>query len=115
MGGPATPQPQLAPGEGAPSSSQYPGVPVDGSNVEMPPAVPDPAPAADESTFTPPQLLGPFNDRTASRPSVDVWHAVYRQPATAAKVSSATERPTAPQRSQAEIDAEGWYSVPATR
>jgi hypothetical protein len=99
--------------EAAPSSSQYPGTPVEGSTPETPPAVPDPAPAADESTLNAPQLLGPFNDQTASRPSVDVWHAVYRQPAETANVSTAA-KPTS-QPSQAEIDAQGWYSVPAAR
>jgi hypothetical protein len=103
--------------EGAPSSAQYPGTPVEGSGAgaaaETPPAVPDPAPAADESTLNAPQLLGPFNDQTASRPSVDVWHAVYRQPAAIAKVNTSAK--PAPPRSQAEVDAEGWYSVPAAR
>jgi hypothetical protein len=108
----------MAPNEGVPSSSQYPGTPVQGSGATqpaVPAAAPDPAPVPDAATFNAPQLLGPNNDRTASRTTVDVWNAVYHQPAKTATVSHETARPAAPQRSQAEINAEGWYSVPVTK
>lgn len=103
------------------SSSNYP-------NVE-PPKNPqyntDPGPTAPGSTSTnktnestylePPALYNP-GDRTAQSsstkpinraPSVNVWNAVYREPISVENTSTTTGK------SQAEIDAEGWNSVPA--
>jgi hypothetical protein len=117
-GGSSLPQPEIGPNEAAPSEAQYPGTPVDGGGATpdvAPPATPDPAPTGEASTFNAPQLLGPGNDRTANRPSVDVWNAVYQRPVAKATVSHTAKRAVAPQRTQAEIDAEGWYSVPAAR
>ncbi len=100
----------MTPQEAAPAQQSYPGTPV------TPPAVaaPDPGPAADDaSTYFPaPQLLGPTNDRTANRPTVDVWNAVYHQPAKAASVSTTVAKPAAIVRTRSQIDAEGWQSVP---
>lgn len=95
--GPATPQPQLAPSEGAPFESQY---------QETKKATTDPSPESDSSTyFEAPKLFNP-QDRTASRSSVDVHNAAYRQPAT---------NHTASHASASETDANGWYAVPADR
>lgn len=81
-----------------------------------------PGPAADEiepqadpnASFDAPRLLDPngvqAGDRTANRPTVDVHNAVYRQPARTAAVNTTTARPIA--KTQAEIDMEGWVSVP---
>lgn len=109
-----TPQPQLTPQEAAPLRSNYP-------DVTPPVSTPDPGPAtqpSDSSTyFEPPALFIP-GDRTASAetakpinraPSVNVWNAVYRQPVEVDNVST----DGASLRSQAEIDAVGWSSVPA--
>jgi hypothetical protein len=67
----------------------------------------DPA-ATDSSTlyeFQAPPLLGPQNDRTAHRPTVDIHNAVYRQPARqAVRVSTTVAK--APLD-----DANGWESV----
>ena len=103
--GPATPQPQLAPSEGTPSSSQYE---TNKLQIDEKPIDPAPAPAAegDSSTyFEAPKLFSP-QDRTANRPSVDVHDAVYRQPATYQGVSQA---------SAVEVDANGWYAVSGDR
>jgi len=99
--GPPTPQPRLIPNEPAPSRSNYP----------------DPQPQEDLSTnttFEAPQLLDP-NDRTAQRassgsPTVGVWNAVYRK--SSGRVNQISSKPA---RTQAEIDAEGWQSVPRSR
>jgi hypothetical protein len=108
-----TPKPELAPGEGGQSSSNYP-------NVEPPknPQYPDPGPAstdkASESTYLEPPALFIPGDRTAQHesakpinraPSVNVWNAVYREPINVENTSTG--------QSQAEIDAAGWSSVPA--
>lgn len=100
--GPATPQPQLAPSEGAPSNSQY-----ETQRMEIDEEPEDPAPATENGSstyFEAPKLFSP-QDRTAGRPSVDVHHAVYRQPASYRGVSQAS----------ATADANGWYAVPADR
>jgi hypothetical protein len=112
-----TAQPQLTPQEAAPLRSNYPDVtPPQGTQQT------DPGPAAEEDKssksstyFEPPALYIP-TDRTAEEetvkpanraPSVNVWNAVYRQQVDADNVSTTTAR------SQAEIDAAGWSSVPA--
>lgn len=104
----------MTPQEAAPAAGDYPGYPV---NPAPSSPTPDPAPAADDAStyLAPPQLLGPSNDRTANRPTVDVHNAVYRQPATTAAVSSAVAKPVTSVRTEAQIDAEGWESVPASR
>jgi hypothetical protein len=67
--------------------------------------------------------LGPQNDRTANRPTVDIHDAVYRQPARKATVgtttvakpltpaSTAAPQTAAPQTAAPQTDANGWYSV----
>jgi hypothetical protein len=119
VGGVQTPKPELAPGEGVgSSSSNYP-------NVEPPknPQYTDPGPAtpgsttndkSTESTYLEPPALFIPGDRTAQHetakpvnraPSVNVWNAVYREPINVENTSTG--------KSQAEIDAAGWSSVPA--
>ncbi len=101
--GPATPQPELAPNEGAPSGSQYESNRME---IEEKPVEPAPLPADDASTyFEAPKLFSP-QDRSASRPSVDVHDAVYRQPAAYRGVSDA---------SPVEVDANGWYAISGDR
>jgi len=103
-GGRPTPQPSLAPDEAVPDSSQYdvqrPATDDDSS------ADPTPIPEEDSSTsLEAPRLFDP-RDRTASRsPTVDVQHAVYRQPASSQGIS----------HSRVEVDAHGWYAVPPSR
>jgi hypothetical protein len=123
-GQPETPPPSLKPPvEAAPEDRTYGnGSEADGAGAEQS-VVPSPeaddaaAPEAegaaagneDQSTsldLQAPPLLGPQNDRTANRPTVDVHNAVYRQPArTAARVSTTAAKAT-PQ-----VEANGWYSV----
>jgi len=130
--GPQTPQPSLAPqpapAQPAPLDSRYesnrPAQPEIGSGVDDVDPLDDidPGPVkeeADSSTYyhNAPQLLDP-RDRTAStsnsrrKPTVEVWNAVYRQTATNRQVSQSSSRR---ERSQAEIDAEGWNAVPRDR
>jgi hypothetical protein len=116
-----TSQPALTPQEAAPLQSRYPDVtPPANSPLKQQ----DPGPAAEEkatessSYFEAPALFIP-GDKTAENtvkpvnraPSVDVWNAVYRGPAKNDNVSTTTYKAEA--RTQAEIDAEGWSSVPA--
>lgn len=129
--GPATPQPTLA-DEPAPAGGTYgtqrvetpgtgttggaaPGATEEKSAIEPKPMSDDePAADGDTSTFSAPPLLGPQNDRTANRPTVDIHDAVYRQPARKASVGTTTvakplthvSSPAAPA-----TDANGWYSV----
>ena len=114
--GSQTPQPQLTPQEAAPLQSNYPET-TSPQNTQKP----DPGPAteqkpSDSSTYLQPPALFIPGDRTAQMetakpvnraPSVNVWNAVYREPVNADKASTSTGR------SQAEIDAAGWSSVPA--
>lgn len=106
---PITPQPQLNETTPTPYGSNFPS-----SGATTPVAAPGPA-AEDgkgASYLEPPQLLGPNGDRTANRPSVDVWTAVYRGPATARSTStSATAAPIQTRPTQAELDAQGWHAV----
>lgn len=85
----------------------------------------DPGPAeaeSDSSTwYNAPRLLDP-RDRTALRtyksrqPTVDVNTAIYRNDNSRQRVNHTTARRTAPRApTQAEIDAEGWSSVPSGR
>lgn len=116
-----TPQPQITPQEAAPLRSNYPA-----TTPPPNPQTPDPGPAAEQKPsesstyFEPPALFLP-GDRTARQetakpvnraPSVNVWNAVYREPVNAdnASISNASQGVG---RSQAEIDAAGWSSVPA--
>lgn len=135
-----TPQPQLTPQEAAPLRSNYPDVTPPQNNgaqnnngsqnngQNTAPRQQDPGPAADDkaadssSYFEAPALFIP-GDRTAQEPpfkranrapSVDVWTAVYHAPADADhadNISTTSFKPAT--RTQAEIDAEGWSSVPA--
>ena len=111
-----TPQPALTPQEAAPLRSNYPDVTPPESTQQIDPGPATETKPTESSTyFEPPALFIP-NDRTAERetvkpvsraPSVNVWNAVYRQQVDADNVSTTTGR------SQAEIDASGWSSVPA--
>jgi hypothetical protein len=127
-GQPETPPPSLKPPVPTPSDSTYGsgtnGTGTNGSSAaEEKSVVPSPGedhatgpeaeppldPAADASTsldLQAPPLLGPQNDRTANRPTVDVHNAVYRQPVRAAARVSTTAAKATPQ-----VDANGWYSV----
>ncbi len=119
--GPQTPQPQLQTqpqvpqGESAFQSFKPEGEPDATTNEngasETPdqPVFPGPGPSEEEAStyLDPPQLFNP-KDVTASRSmSTSVWTAVYRKPVTG---TVSTQQPVS--RSQAEIDAEGWSSVP---
>jgi len=124
--GSQTPQPYLSPEEAAPLRSQYPpenGSQSNGSSNRVNGSgnrntgTRDPGPATnnqnqeDASTYLePPQLYNPSpKDRTARRgASVEVWNAVYHKPVTTSSVSE-----TSDSRTQAEIDADGWTSVPS--
>jgi hypothetical protein len=116
-----TPQPGLGVDEPIPDASQYdtnrpPATSSDAGTPSGSGAV-DPGPAPEETNtdsstyFDAPHLLQPGNDRTAHRPTVDVHHAVYRQPARATKASVTTVAKPVSAPSQAELDAEGWASV----
>jgi hypothetical protein len=117
MSGNQTPQPALTPQEAAPLRSNYP---QQNSTQEDSTKTPDPGPAAtkpsESSTYLEPPALFIPGDRTAQHetakpvnraPSVNVWNAVYREPAGVDNVSTSTGA------TQAEIDAQGWHSVPA--
>lgn len=129
--GPSTPQPTLA-DEPAPGTGSYgaqrpetpgtgttggaaPGATGEKSAIEPKPMSDDePAAETDTSSFSAPPLLGPSNDRTANRPTVDIHDAVYRQPARKASVGTTTvAKPLTPVSSPAApaTDANGWYSV----
>ena len=131
-----TGQPQLTPQEAAPLQSNYPDVTPPQNNgtnnsqlnnaapQQQQQQRPDPGPAeqnsSDASTyFEAPALFSP-GDRTAQQPTVkpanraptvDVWNAVYRGTGANDNVSTASHTSSAP--TQAEIDAQGWSSVPA--
>ena len=131
--GPPTPQPALTPEPAPPAgSSTYgtnrpetpaadatkgPEAPVEKSTLVPSPESDlgdEPAkPASDTSTFQAPPLLGPQNDRTANRPTVDIHDAVYRQPARKATVGTTTvAKPLTPASTASpQTDANGWYSV----
>jgi hypothetical protein len=102
------------PDETAPKNSQYPQDPG-----PAPPEETEEKAGDSSSYFEAPALFIP-GDRTARQetvkpanraPSVDVWNAVYRGPVNNDSVSTTSFKSTA--RTQAEIDAEGWSSVPA--
>jgi hypothetical protein len=117
--GSQTPQPELAPGEGVgSSSSNYPNVEPPKNSQYSDPGPSDPGSKAtdkaSESTYLEPPALFIPGDRTAQHetakpvnraPSVNVWNAVYREPINVENTSTG--------KSQAEIDAAGWSSVPA--
>ncbi len=117
VNGNQTPQPALTPQEAAPLRSYYPQ--PQNSTQEHNVTTPDPGPATEKpsesSTYLEPPALFIPGDRTAQEtakpvnraPSVNVWNAVYREPANADSVSTTTGA------TQAEIDAAGWHSVPA--
>ena len=117
--GQQTPQPQLTEPP-TPADSQYrtqrlPTEP-DRPEAAAPPAGADPGPATDEDDPDAsyyPRLLSPVNDRTASRPTVDVWNAVYRKPVSMQQTSLRSEAAPQPtrERTQAEIDADAWHGV----
>jgi len=119
--GPSTPQPHLNPDEPAPSRSNFtPSTPA-GSGTRGEKSIVDPLDKQDplppenpdtNTSFEAPRLFDP-SDRTALRPSsssptVDVWNAVYRKSSTDQVIPTSFK----PKRTQAEIDADGWQSVP---
>lgn len=131
--GPPTPQPELAteppPAAGtspyganrqetpAADETKGPEAPVEKSTLAPQPMTDagdetaTPA-ASDSSTFKAPPLLGPQNNRTANRPTVDIHDAVYRQPARKATVGTTTvAKPLTPASTAPQADANGWYSV----
>lgn len=108
--------PALTPQEAAPLRSDYPPASDPASDEVVPQN--DPGPSESSTYFEAPKLFNP-QDRTAQNnsnrakpinrsPSVDVWTAVYSKPVTTDNISTTTTK-----RSQAEIDAAGWHSVPA--
>ncbi|WP_148073211.1 hypothetical protein [Bythopirellula goksoeyrii] len=108
--------PALTPQEAAPLRSDYPPASDPASDDVVPQN--DPGPSESSTYFEAPKLFNP-QDRTAQNnsnrakpinrsPSVDVWTAVYSKPVTTDNISTTTTK-----RSQAEIDAAGWHSVPA--
>jgi hypothetical protein len=129
--GPQTPQPSYTPAP-APAPSQYESQrPAQKSETSeatddadpLDKFDPGPTQEGDSSTyFNAPRLLDP-RDRTArsfqqrSKPTVDVWTAVYRGAANSHKASQTSNRSSAKpkansrSRTQAEIDAEGWTAV----
>lgn len=126
--GPQTSQPDFRQvPEAAPDRSQYQSnraIQDDGNPAGddvVPPVQEYPEPAETESDsstwYNAPQLLDP-RDRTAvrtyksRRPTVDVRTAVYRNPTPNQRVSQTSGRRA---RTQAEIDADGWSSVPSGR
>jgi hypothetical protein len=125
-----TSQPALTPQEAAPLRSNYPDVVPQQNNgsqnngTQQQHQHQDPGPAAEQNPsnsstyFEAPALFIP-GDRTAQQetvkpvnraPSVDVWNAVYHGPASNDSVSNTSFK--APTRTQAEIDAEGWSTIP---
>ncbi len=104
--GPNTGQPALGPNEQVPTQSNYPSLKPTPAPVPESSA-PEAAPADSNTLLEAPRLLDP-RDRTASRPSVDVWNAVYSQPVTRQAVSQTSYKPT-------NTDADGWSSVPSNR
>jgi hypothetical protein len=125
--GPATPQPELSgavpepadrsygtqrptANDGATGTSEAEKSVVPGPAPEDDAAGPEADPAASTDSKTSydleaPPLLGPQNDRTANRPTVDIHNAVYRQPARqATRVSTTAAKAALP-------DANGWESV----
>jgi hypothetical protein len=116
-----TSQPSLTPQEAAPLQSRYPDVtpPTNSTQQQDPGPAAESKPSDASSYFEAPALFIP-GDKTAQRetvkpanraPSVDVWNAVYRGPVSNDNVSMTSYK--ADTRTQAEIDAEGWSSVPA--
>ncbi len=98
---PQTPQPALRPDERIPASTRYPSESPESDDTSN-----DPSPEADASTYLEaPRLFNP-RDRSASRPTVDVHNAVYRQPVTNHAASHAPAR---------EVDAYGWSAVSTNR
>jgi len=118
--GPPTPQPQLSPNEPVPSQSNYPTPTPAGTSGQSENNFVDPQPLESPNTntsFEAPRLLDP-SDRTAQRPrsngpTVDVWNAVYHKSSNdkgnETPIHQTSGKPT---RTQAEIDADGWQSVP---
>jgi hypothetical protein len=118
---PTAPTPGSGPNAAAGSTTPTSPVPSTDGKAPYPAPAPQPesAEAADSNTYlAPPRLLDPA-DRSARRPSThrsqvnaDVHTAIYQKPVSSTTASSQFIWQTAnPQRSQAEIDADGWQSV----
>ncbi|MBX3426982.1 MAG: hypothetical protein KF688_14995 [Pirellulales bacterium] len=101
--GEQTPQPRIEP---TPASPQY-----DVNRPQTPPADPAPVEEEDAAASHYPSLLKPANDRTASRPSVDVWNAVYQRPARQDQVSTsaAATEVQSRERTSAELNSDLWH------
>lgn len=123
---PPIPQPALPANEPAPAAQNYGAQRPASETPAVAPAAeksvidPTPAPDADAATdgtstsfeFKAPPLLGPQNDRTANRPTVDIHDAVYRQPARKANVSTTTvAKPVTPVSTAPQAAASGWTTV----
>jgi hypothetical protein len=110
-GEPPTPTPALKPATPEPGESGYLG---NGNGTALDPHPEDEVNGTNTSfDLEAPPLIGPLNDRTANRPTVDVRTAIYRRPAPASSIGASTLRSAAKQPTQAEIDAEGWAASPA--
>ena len=132
---PGLPQPRLTPEVAAPTGQEYGAQrPADASGTTSGTSpensVVAPGPAAEEDAtgpeaetgaetdsstfydFQAPPLLGPQNDRTANRPTVDVHNAVYSQPVRQARVSTTVAKVATQSSVAPGTDANGWYSVP---
>jgi len=117
--GPPTPQPALVPNEPAPAQSNYPATGTGQGTVDPLDPIPEVSPNTD-TTFEAPRLFDP-SDRTAQRsssngPTVDVWNAVYQKTGSERVKQMAFQQTNGKSsRTQAEIDADGWQSVPRSR
>lgn len=132
--GPPTPQPELATEPPPAGTSPYDAnrqqtpatsevekpvekstlAPQPMSDAESDSAVPAGGDTSTSIEFHAPPLLGPQNDRTANRPTVDVHNAVYRQPVRKATVGATTTaaKPLSSAPAAPQMDANGWYAVP---
>ena len=98
---PPTPQPTLPSDVPIPDNSRY-----ESQRQETDDSTNDPSPEADSSTYIePPKLFRP-RDRSASRPTVEVHNAVYRQPV-ANHSASHSSKPV--------VDEHGWSAVSSAK
>jgi hypothetical protein len=102
---------QEATGAGAAPSP----LPDDGDGAASEPGTGAESKPSDASTFyefpEAPPLMGPQNDRTAHRPTVDVHNAVYRRPVRNANVSTTVAKPATTSSQASAGNGGGWYSI----
>jgi nicotinate-nucleotide--dimethylbenzimidazole phosphoribosyltransferase len=132
-------QPRLPPDEAEPSTANFGAPPAGSTGAGGSPngaqestggAAPSPLPddgaasepgtgaeskPSDTSTFyefpEAPPLMGPQNDRTAHRPTVEVHNAVYRRPVRNANVSTTVAKPATSSSQTSAGNGGGWYSI----